>query len=146
MSTGRDYSVRATVREQAYELEVLTDAFNDMLTEIQRQDISLHKAAGVLEGRVAELDAVNKELESFSYSVSHDLRAPLRHISGFAVLLEERARGQLDAQSGKYLQTITDAARTMGKLIDDLLQFSRIGRSPLHQRVSLNGCWAATRK
>ena len=139
VSRGRDYSVRATATKQSYELEVLTDAFNDMLTEIQRQDLSLHKAAGVLEGRVAELAAVNKELEAFSYSVSHDLRAPLRHVSGFAVLLEERSRAQLDPQSCKYLQTIIDAANTMGHLIDDLLEFSRIGRSQLHtQRVSLN--------
>jgi light-regulated signal transduction histidine kinase (bacteriophytochrome) len=60
-------------------------------------------------------------------------------VSGFAVLLEERARGQLDPQSRKYLQTITHAANTMGHLIDDLLEFSRIGRSQLHtQRISLN--------
>jgi signal transduction histidine kinase len=138
VSSERDYSVRAPVTKQTNELAVLTEAFNDMLAQIQRQDTSLHETAGVLEERVAELDAVNKELEAFSYSVSHDLRAPLRHVSGFATLLEERTEGQLDPKSRKYLQTITDAAAKMGQLIDDLLEFSRIGRGPLHtQRVCL---------
>ncbi len=147
VSRERDYSVRANVTDQAYELAVLTDAFNDMLTEIQRQDTSLHEAAGALEGRVAELDAVNKELEAFSYSVSHDLRAPLRHVSGFAGLLEERTQDQLDSQSRKYLVTIMNAARTMGQLIDDLLEFSRIGRSQLHtERVSLNDLFQQARQ
>jgi PAS domain S-box-containing protein len=84
-----------------------------------------------LEERAAELVAVNRELEAFSYSVSHDLRAPLRHIGGFAALLRESASASLDADGHRLLRTIVDAAAQMGRLIDDLLAFSRVGRTSL---------------
>ena len=84
--------------------------------------------------RLTELAALNDELEAFSYSVSHDLRAPLRHIIGFAALLEQRVSGQLDEQSRRYVTTMKEAATRMGRLIDDLLAFSRMGRAPLTTR------------
>lgn len=80
---------------------------------------------------VDEVKAVNSELESFSYSVAHDLRAPLRHVSGFIDMLRRRSAGALDDKSRRYLDKIDAAARRMGEMIDDLLQFSRLGRAPL---------------
>lgn len=78
--------------------------------------------------RTAELEEANKELEDFVYSVSHDLRAPLRSISGFAEIIERRHKASLNAEGRHYLDNIVKAGRQMGDLIDDLLKFSRLGR------------------
>jgi len=84
-----------------------------------------------LEGKVEQVSDVNRELESFSYSVSHDLRAPLRHIAGFARKLEQHLGSQADEKSVHYIEVIESAAQRMAQLIDDLLVFSRLGRGAL---------------
>ncbi|MGH2399714.1 MAG: sensor histidine kinase, partial [bacterium] len=91
-----------------------------------------------VEQRTAELTAANQELEAFSYSVSHDLRAPLRHIHGFSDLLRRQYEAKLDDQGRRYLTKISDSVQQMGVLIDELLTFSRIGRAELQRtRVDL---------
>jgi signal transduction histidine kinase len=100
-----------------------------------------------LEQRTAQLASVNKELEAFSYSVSHDLRAPLRHISGFTDLLAKSAGPVIDAPGRRYLRLISESAVTMGELIDALLVFSRMGRAEmLHSRVDLNAIMRAAQR
>jgi len=97
--------------------------------ERRRREDEIRKLNQELGKRAAELEATNNELESFAYSVSHDLRAPLRHMAGYSELLQRQASSLLDEKSQRFIRTILDSAKRMGNLIDDLLAFSRIGRA-----------------
>jgi light-regulated signal transduction histidine kinase (bacteriophytochrome) len=115
----------------------------DALAALIESRNEVRRANAELERRVAErtrqLEAANRELEAFAYAVSHDLRAPLRSMSGFSQILQESAPPGLDEKSLHYLQRIHDASVRMSGLIEDLLNLSRIGRSELTARpISLS--------
>ncbi len=116
---------------------LISSAIRDV-TERRRIELEIHKLNAELRRKLDELSVVNKELESFSYSVSHDLRAPLRHIDGFARILKDEHAGQLDADGLRYLDRVLQSANQMGQLVDDLIHLARVGRSALvQQKVKL---------
>lgn len=122
---GGDYSHQVALKRKD-ETGQLAEAFNKMAEEVRFSQKGLETK--VLQ-RTAQLEAANKELEAFSYSVSHDLRAPLRAISGYAMILKEDNMPQLDAEANRVIDVIISSARMMGQLIDDLIAFAKIGKN-----------------
>jgi signal transduction histidine kinase len=155
----RDFSLRAQ-KSGDDEIGFLTTAFNDLLSEVefrsaalessnvqlQQQAYEREKAAAEIQRlnvqleqrvteRTIELERANKELEAFSYSVSHDLRTPLRAIDGFSQALLEDCAERLDDAGRDYLARVRAGAQRMGQLIDDLLKLARVSRAELHPDV-----------
>jgi|HubBroStandDraft_1064217.scaffolds.fasta_scaffold10575_4 PAS domain S-box-containing protein len=119
------WSLRRDEREQP--IAVLET--NNDITVRKRWEHEIQSLNQDLAKRSTELEAINKELEAFAYSVSHDLRAPLRHMASYTELLQKKAASTLDEKCSHYFLMILDSAKRMGNLIDDLLAFSRIGRA-----------------
>jgi signal transduction histidine kinase len=145
VSRGNDYTVRVDPNHTVAELGLLIDTFNQMLGHIQARDEELDAAARRVQAlndrlerrvaeRTAELEATNRELEAFTYSVSHDLRAPLRRIDGFSGMLMSKYGAQIDGEGAHFLGRIRDGTQQMGRLIDDLLHLARLGRKEISRR------------
>jgi signal transduction histidine kinase len=119
----------AVRRRVEADLRVARDHLEAEVEQRKQREDHIRELNKELAQRARELEASNGELESFAYSVSHDLRAPLRHVVGYSELLQKQAYSSLDEKSRRFTQTILESAKRMGSLIDDLLAFSRIGRA-----------------
>jgi len=130
VSQDKNYSVRAQPSGERDEVALLVDAFNEMLAQIQQRDDELQRGQAELEQRVAartrDLLVSNRELEAFSYSVSHDLRGPVDALNGFAYVLSKEYSRKLDAKANELIDRIRSSGRRMMQLIDDLLNLSRV--------------------
>jgi PAS domain S-box-containing protein len=120
---------RWSLRRDEQERAVAILETNNNITERKRREQEIQSLNHELAKRSTELESINKELEAFAYSVSHDLRAPLRHMAGYTELLQKKISSALDEKSNHYIRMMLESAKRMGNLIDDLLAFSRIGRT-----------------
>lgn len=131
---GSEFPVEISLSPLETETGLLVSAAIRDVTQRKRMEADVQKLNEDLRQRAAQLEAANKELETFSYSVSHDLRAPLRSIDGFSNVLLEDYGEQLPNEGRNYLERVRAAAQRMAILIDDLLNLSRVTRTPLQPR------------
>jgi signal transduction histidine kinase len=143
VSRYRDYSLRFTPQQSYEELQSLTQAFNEMLAEIQQRDGALEQAKTSLELRVeertAQLQAANRELEAFSYTVAHDMRAPLQTLTNICYLIQQTDHGEFSGDRAPMLVQLNASVSAMSAMIDDLLDLSRSTSAALHlQQLDLS--------
>jgi signal transduction histidine kinase len=129
--------VNEALERRGSELTAANETLANEIAERKHAEEQLRLLNQNLQKQTAELQAVNRELEAFTYSVSHDLRAPLRHMDGFSKILLEEYGSKLEPQAQHYLKRVRESAQHMGKLVDDLLNLSRVGRREL--KVELAG-------
>lgn len=132
---GRDFAASLTVVPRRTRGGVVWDGLLEDVTERKQAEQRILDLNAALTARAAELEATNRELEAFSYSVSHDLRAPLRAIDGFSRIIEQDGGDRLDDANRERLSRVRYNAQRMGILIDDLLNLARLTRAPLHRRT-----------
>jgi PAS domain S-box-containing protein len=123
-------TIATAVREGGRIVKIVGNIMDITERKLTEEELSIYREhlEELVQERTVELEAANKEMQAFAYSVSHDLRAPLRHIDGFLKLLQKKAGIAMDEQSRHYMDVISDSANKMGVLIDNLLFFSRMGR------------------
>lgn len=134
--TGHEFPVEFSVSHLRQRGKDVFSAFVRDISERKRAEKEVAGLNAELRIQVAQLEARNKELEAFSYSVSHDVRAPLRHIAGFSRILEQECGQQITPEGRSYLEQIQSSAARMQRLVDDLLRFSRIGEQGLKWQMT----------
>ena len=133
--TGVSVASRWSLQRDECETPIAILETENDITERKQREEDIRGFNKQLKRRSAELESINKELEAFAYSISHDLRAPLRHMVGYTELLQKSASPNLDDKDRRYMMIILESAKRMGTFIDDLLAFSRIGRAETRETM-----------
>ena len=131
LALGRGQERQPLPVQSVSELNDLADAFNTMDENVRARETALQESEQKFRDHARKLEETNKELEDFAYTISHDLRAPLRAMNGYSVMLQESLASTLDDEAKRRLRAIETNAIKMGQLVDDLLEFSRSGRTAM---------------